>query len=46
MFVRSTRKVELTVAGEVFIEGARAVVTAAADAIERVTRSPKAAGAA
>lgn len=36
LFVRSTRKVELTVAGEVFIEGARAVVAAAADAIERV----------
>ena len=36
LFVRSTRKVELTVAGEVLVEGARAVVSAAADAIERV----------
>ncbi len=36
LFVRSTRKVELTVAGEVFVEGARAVVAVAADAIERV----------
>jgi DNA-binding transcriptional LysR family regulator len=36
LFVRSTRKVELTAAGEVLVEGARAVVAAAADAVERV----------
>jgi DNA-binding transcriptional LysR family regulator len=36
LFVRSTRKVELTVAGEVLVEGARAVVGAAVDAVERV----------
>ena len=36
LFVRSTRKVELTTAGEVFVDGARAAVAAAADAIERV----------
>ena len=36
LFVRSTRKVELTAAGEVLVDGARAVVAAAADAIERV----------
>ncbi|CAN5487144.1 LysR substrate-binding domain-containing protein [soil metagenome] len=36
LFVRSTRKVELTAAGEVLVDGARAVVTAAVDAVERV----------
>ena len=36
LFVRSTRKVELTAAGEVLVEGARAVVAAAAEAVERV----------
>jgi DNA-binding transcriptional LysR family regulator len=36
LFVRSTRKVELTAAGEVLVEGARAVVAAAVDAVERV----------
>jgi DNA-binding transcriptional LysR family regulator len=36
LFVRSTRTVALTPAGEVLVEGARAVVTAAADAVERV----------
>jgi DNA-binding transcriptional LysR family regulator len=36
LFVRSTRKVELTVAGEILVEGARAVVAAAVDAVERV----------
>ena len=36
LFVRSTRKVELTAAGEVLVDGARAVVAAAADAVERV----------
>lgn len=36
LFVRSTRKVELTAAGEVLVEGARAVVAAAMDAVERV----------
>ncbi len=36
LFVRSTRKVELTVAGEMLVEGARAVVAAALDAVERV----------
>lgn len=36
LFVRSTRKVELTVAGEVLVDGARAVVAAAIDAVERV----------
>lgn len=36
LFVRSTRRVELTAAGEVLVEGARAVVAAAAEAVERV----------
>jgi DNA-binding transcriptional LysR family regulator len=36
LFVRSTRKVELTAAGEVLVEGARAVVAAAVEAVERV----------
>ena len=36
LFVRSTRKVELTAAGEVLVDGARAVVAAAAEAVERV----------
>ena len=36
LFVRSTRKVELTSAGEVLVEGARAVIDAASDALERV----------
>jgi DNA-binding transcriptional LysR family regulator len=36
LFLRSTRKVELTVAGEVLVDGARAVVAAAIDAVERV----------
>lgn len=36
LFVRSTRKVELTAAGEVLVDGARAVVAAAVDAVERV----------
>lgn len=36
LFVRSTRKVELTAAGEVLVEGARTVVEAAAAAVERV----------
>lgn len=36
LFVRSTRKVELTAAGEVLVDGARAVVAAAMDAVERV----------
>lgn len=36
LFVRSTRKVELTVAGEVLVEGARAVIAATIDAVERV----------
>ena len=36
LFVRSTRKVELTAAGEVLVEGARVVVAAAAEAVERV----------
>ena len=36
LFVRSTRKVELTAAGEVLVDGARAVVAAAIDAVERV----------
>ena len=36
LFVRTTRRVELTVAGEVLVEGARAVVAAALDAVERV----------
>jgi DNA-binding transcriptional LysR family regulator len=38
LFVRSTRKVELTASGEVLVEGARAVVAAAVDAVERVHR--------
>ncbi len=36
LFVRSTRKVELTAAGEVLVAGARAVVAAAVDAVEQV----------
>jgi DNA-binding transcriptional LysR family regulator len=36
LFVRSTRKVELTSAGEVLVEGARAVVAATEEALERV----------
>ena len=36
LFVRSTRKVELTGAGEVLVEGARAVLAATVDAVERV----------
>ena len=36
LFVRSTRKVELTAAGDVLVDGARAVVAATADAVERV----------
>jgi DNA-binding transcriptional LysR family regulator len=36
LFVRTTRKVELTTAGEVFADGARAVIAAAGDAVERV----------
>lgn len=36
LFVRSTRHVELTVAGEVLVEGARAVVAATVGAVERV----------
>jgi len=36
LFVRSTRRVELTAAGEVLVDGARAVVAAATDAVERV----------
>jgi DNA-binding transcriptional LysR family regulator len=37
LFVRNTRKVELTSAGEVLVEGARAVIAAASDALERVS---------
>ena len=36
LFVRTTRKVELTSAGEVLVEGARAVVAAASDVLEAV----------
>ena len=36
LFVRTTRKVELTSAGEVLVEGARAVIDAASEALERV----------
>jgi DNA-binding transcriptional LysR family regulator len=36
LFVRNTRKVELTSAGEVLVEGARRVVDAASEAIEQV----------
>lgn len=36
LFVRTTRRVELTRAGEVLVDGARAVVAAAVDAVERV----------
>lgn len=36
LFVRNTRRVELTSAGEVLVEGARAVVQAASDALEQV----------
>lgn len=36
LFVRSTRKVELTAAGEVLVDAARVVVEAAVDAVERV----------
>lgn len=38
LFVRNTRKVELTSAGEVLVDGARAVMAAAAGALERVNR--------
>lgn len=37
LFVRNTRRVELTSAGEVLVEGARAVIAAASDALERVS---------
>ena len=36
LFERSTRKVELTVAGEVLVAGARMVIAATTDAVERV----------
>jgi DNA-binding transcriptional LysR family regulator len=36
LFVRSTRRVELTSAGEVLVDGARAVMAAVSDAVERV----------
>jgi DNA-binding transcriptional LysR family regulator len=36
LFVRNTRKVELTSAGEVLVEGARAVIAAASAALEQV----------
>ncbi len=36
LFVRTTRRVELSPAGEVLVDGARAVVAAVADAVERV----------
>lgn len=36
LFVRTTRKVELTLAGEVLVEGARGAVAAVSDAVERV----------
>jgi DNA-binding transcriptional LysR family regulator len=36
LFVRSTRKVELTSAGEVLVQGARAVIAAASQALEQV----------
>ena len=36
LFVRSTRKVELTSAGEVLVLGARAVIAAASDALEQI----------
>ena len=36
LFVRTTRKVELTAAGEALVDGARAVVAATADAVEQV----------
>jgi DNA-binding transcriptional LysR family regulator len=36
LFVRSTRKVELTPAGAVLVEGARAVVAAASEALQQV----------
>lgn len=36
LFVRSTRRVELTAAGVVLVEGAQAVVAAAVEAVERV----------
>lgn len=36
LFVRNTRKVELTSAGEVLVEGATAVLAAATDALEQV----------
>lgn len=39
LFVRSTRRVELTAAGEVFVDAASAAVAAAADAIERVRQA-------
>ena len=36
LFLRTTRRVDLTSAGEVLVEGARAVVAATSDALERV----------
>ena len=36
LFVRNTRKVELTSAGEVLVDGARAVIAAASTALEQV----------
>ena len=36
LFVRNTRRVELTSAGDVLVDGARAVMAAAADALTRV----------
>lgn len=36
LFLRTTRRVELTTAGEVLVGGARTVVAAAVDAVERV----------
>lgn len=39
LFVRTTRKVELTSAGEVLVDGARRVVDAASDALERVQQA-------
>ena len=36
LFVRNTRHVELTSAGEVLVDGARAVIAAASEALERV----------
>ncbi|HEU0236167.1 MAG TPA: LysR substrate-binding domain-containing protein [Candidatus Limnocylindrales bacterium] len=36
LFVRTTRRVELTAAGSVLVDGARAVIDAASDVLERV----------